>query len=134
MLECSPAEGGTAHRLGQDEAYFTVRETLAESSTAADGVIWREPNDFCRCGFAALGCTLLAHQSLVLLANFLPSDLARLLPTSTAEALPMIVFGWKIVIIKVSPVETATTRAVALEKAIFPTSTKRTLVVTAIFS
>jgi len=26
-----------AHRLGQDEAYFTVREILAEASTAADG-------------------------------------------------------------------------------------------------
>ena len=38
-LECAPAEGGTAHRLGQDEAYFTVREILAEASTAADGVL-----------------------------------------------------------------------------------------------
>jgi len=28
-----------AHRLGQDEAYFTLREILAESSTAADGVL-----------------------------------------------------------------------------------------------
>jgi len=28
-----------AHRLGQDEAYFTVREILAEASTAADGVL-----------------------------------------------------------------------------------------------
>ncbi len=37
-----------AHRLGQDEAYFTVREILAEASTAADGVLWREPSDFCR--------------------------------------------------------------------------------------
>ena len=54
-LECAPAEGGTAHRLGQDEAYFTVREILAEASTAADGVPWREPSDFSRCGFATLG-------------------------------------------------------------------------------
>ena len=38
-----------AHRLGQDEAYFTVREILAEASTAADGVRWREPSDFSRC-------------------------------------------------------------------------------------
>ena len=38
-LECAPAEGGTAHRLGQDEAYFSVREILAEASTAADGVL-----------------------------------------------------------------------------------------------
>ena len=43
-----------AHRLGQDEAYFTVREILAEASTAADGVLWREPTDFSRCGFATL--------------------------------------------------------------------------------
>ena len=54
-LECAPAEGGTAHRLGQDEAYFTVREILAEASTAADGVLWREHSDFCRCGSATLG-------------------------------------------------------------------------------
>jgi len=46
-----------AHRLGQDEAYFTVREILAEASTAADGVLWREPSDFSRCGFATLGFT-----------------------------------------------------------------------------
>ena len=44
-----------AHRLGQDEAYFTVREILAEASTAADGVLWREPSDFGRCGYATLG-------------------------------------------------------------------------------
>jgi hypothetical protein len=54
-LECAPAEGGTAHRLGQDEAHFTVREILAEASTAADGVLQREPSDFSRCGFATLG-------------------------------------------------------------------------------
>jgi hypothetical protein len=30
-------------------------EILAEVSTAADGVLWREPRDFCRCGFATLG-------------------------------------------------------------------------------
>jgi hypothetical protein len=29
----------SARRLGQDEAYFTVREILAEASTAADGVL-----------------------------------------------------------------------------------------------
>jgi len=33
-LECAPVEGGAAHRFGQDEAYFTVREILAEASTA----------------------------------------------------------------------------------------------------
>ena len=47
-----------AHRLGQDEAYFTVREILAEASTAADGVLWREPSDFGRCGYATLGFNL----------------------------------------------------------------------------
>jgi len=48
---------GVAHRLGQGEAYFTVREILAEASTAADGVLWREPSDFSRRGFAALELT-----------------------------------------------------------------------------
>ncbi len=48
-----------AHRLGQDEAYFTVREILAEASTAVPpkAGLWREPSDFCRCGFATLGFT-----------------------------------------------------------------------------
>jgi hypothetical protein len=44
-----------AHRLGQDEAYFTVREVLAAASTDADGVLWREPSNFNRCRFAMLG-------------------------------------------------------------------------------
>lgn len=35
-----------AHSLGQVEAYFTVREALAEASTVADGVFWREHSDF----------------------------------------------------------------------------------------
>jgi hypothetical protein len=30
-----------ARRLGQDEAYLTVREVLSEASTVADGVLWR---------------------------------------------------------------------------------------------
>ena len=55
-----------AHRLGQDEAYFTVRELLAEASTAADGVLWREPSDFCRCGFATLGFTLLLCRKFII--------------------------------------------------------------------
>ena len=38
--------GGTFARL---------REILGEASTAADGVLWREPNDFSRCGCATLG-------------------------------------------------------------------------------
>ena len=44
-----------AHRLGQVEAYFTVREVLSEASTAADGVLSRERSDFCRCRYATLG-------------------------------------------------------------------------------
>jgi len=38
----------TARRLGQDEAYLTVRDILSEASTAADGVLWRERNGFGR--------------------------------------------------------------------------------------
>ena len=52
-----------AHSLGQDEAYFTVREILAEASTAADGVLWREPSVFCRCRFAMLGLTLSGREN-----------------------------------------------------------------------
>jgi len=44
-----------AHRLGQVEAYFTVREGLSEASTAADGALSRERSDFCRCRYATLG-------------------------------------------------------------------------------
>ena len=44
-----------AHRLGQVEAYFTVREVLSEASTAADGVLSRERSGFCRCRYATLG-------------------------------------------------------------------------------
>ena len=55
--ECTPAEGGTAHRLGQVEAYFTVREVLSESSTAVPpkAGLSRERSDFCRCRYATLG-------------------------------------------------------------------------------
>ena len=44
-----------AHRLGQVEAYFTVREVLSEASTAADGVLSRERSGFYRCRYATLG-------------------------------------------------------------------------------
>ena len=44
-----------AHRLGQVEAYLTVREVLSEVSTASDGVLSRERSGFCRFGFATLG-------------------------------------------------------------------------------
>ena len=44
-----------AHSLGQVEAYLTVREILAEPSTVADGVLWREFSGFGRFRFATLG-------------------------------------------------------------------------------
>ena len=44
-----------AHSLGQVEAYFTVRDVLAEASTVADGVLWREHSAFGRWRFATLG-------------------------------------------------------------------------------
>jgi hypothetical protein len=47
-----------AHRLGQVEAYFTVREVLSEASTAADGVLSRERTGFCRCRYATFGLRL----------------------------------------------------------------------------
>jgi hypothetical protein len=48
-----------AHRLGQGEAYLTVREVLSEVSTTSDGVLSRERSGFCRSGFATFG---LSHQ------------------------------------------------------------------------
>jgi hypothetical protein len=44
--------------LWQVEAYFTVREILAEASKGADGVLWREFSGFGRFRFATLGLTL----------------------------------------------------------------------------
>ena len=35
-----------AHRIGQVEAYFTVREVLSEASTAADGALSCERSGF----------------------------------------------------------------------------------------
>ena len=48
-----------ARRLGQDEAYLTVRDILSEASTVSDGVFWRERSDFVRFGSATLGFTLI---------------------------------------------------------------------------
>ena len=45
-----------AHRLGQDEQYLTVREILSEVSTPVDDSLSRERSDFCRFGYATLGC------------------------------------------------------------------------------
>ena len=44
-----------AHRLGQVEAYLTVRRVLSEASTASDGVLSRERSDFYRFGYGTLG-------------------------------------------------------------------------------
>jgi hypothetical protein len=44
-----------AHRLGQVEAYLTVRGVLSEASTASDGVLSRECSGFYRCRYATLG-------------------------------------------------------------------------------
>ena len=44
-----------ARRLGQDEAYLTVREILSEASTTADSVLWCERSGFGRFRFASLG-------------------------------------------------------------------------------
>jgi hypothetical protein len=52
---CQSASDVGAHRLGQDEAYLTVREILSEASTAADGVLWCERSDFDLFWFASLG-------------------------------------------------------------------------------
>ena len=44
-----------ARRLGQVEAYLTVRQVLSEASTASDGVLSRERSDFYRFGCGMLG-------------------------------------------------------------------------------
>ena len=44
-----------ARRLGQVEAYLTVRRVLSESSTASDGVLSRERSDFYRFECVTLG-------------------------------------------------------------------------------
>ena len=56
------APGAVARRLGQAEAYLTVREVLAEASTGADGVLWREFSGFGGFRFATLGFSLNAIQ------------------------------------------------------------------------
>ena len=51
-----------AHRLGQDEAYSTVREILAEASTAADGFLSRERSGFYRCRYTTLGLSIVLEE------------------------------------------------------------------------
>ena len=51
-----------SRRLGQIEAYLTVREVLSETSTAADGVLSRERSGFCRFMYETLGYTLGSRQ------------------------------------------------------------------------
>ena len=50
-----------AHRLGQVEAYFTVREVLSEASTLAppQAGLSRERSGFYRCRYATLGLPVL---------------------------------------------------------------------------
>jgi hypothetical protein len=55
---CQGAPDVVARSLGQVEAYLTVREVLAEASTGADGMLWREFSGFGRFRFATLGFTL----------------------------------------------------------------------------
>ena len=52
-----------AHKLGQVEAYLTVREALSELSTAADGVLSRERSGFYRCRYATLGLIVLMAKT-----------------------------------------------------------------------
>ena len=49
----------TARSLGQAEAYLTMRELLAEASTGADGMHWREFSGFDRFRFAKFGFSLI---------------------------------------------------------------------------
>jgi len=44
-----------AHRLGQVEAYLTVRQVLSEASRAADDVLLRERSGFYQCRYVTLG-------------------------------------------------------------------------------
>ena len=52
----------SARRLGEDDAYLTVREILSEASTLADGALSRERSDFYRFGYATLGSTAVRFQ------------------------------------------------------------------------
>jgi len=45
----------SARRLGEDDAYLTVREILSEASTLTDGTLSRERSDFYRFGYATIG-------------------------------------------------------------------------------
>ncbi len=47
-----------SRRLGEVEAYLTVREILPEASKGEDGVLWREFGGFGRFRFATLGLRL----------------------------------------------------------------------------
>ena len=53
-----------ARRLGQVEAYLTVREVLSEASTAADGVLSSERSGFYRCRYVTLGLPLLQRSTI----------------------------------------------------------------------
>jgi len=44
-----------ARRVGEDEAYLTVRDILSEARMVADGALSHERSGFYRCGCAILG-------------------------------------------------------------------------------
>ena len=58
------------HRLGQVEAYLTVREVLSEASMAADGVLSRERSGFHRCRYAKFGFLLIWKQRAAIVPTF----------------------------------------------------------------
>jgi hypothetical protein len=66
------ASDEAARRVGQVEAYLTVREVLSEASTAADGVLSRERSGFYRSRHATLGYSLSGFQ--VFPGKLLPSE------------------------------------------------------------
>ena len=68
-----------AHRLGQVEAYLTVREVLSEVSTASDDLLSRERSGFYQCRYATLGLRLRLGELLPQLPfvelTFQPADM-----------------------------------------------------------
>jgi len=57
-----------ARRLGEDEAYLTVRDILSEASTVVPpkAGLSRERSGFYRCGFATLGFMLVIKSGIYL--------------------------------------------------------------------
>ncbi len=80
-----------ARRLGEDEAYLTVRDILSEASTVADGALSRERNGFYRCGFATLGLRLLLFKI------HLTTGFELIWKEELSQLQTLIDFQWKIV-------------------------------------